>query len=78
MLSLEITMFCGFLFLFGGIPMEQEKLNPNWINRLLDTCEDVGVSKIVIERFIDFYITERSTQDARLATSTKGTKRTSS
>lgn len=56
--------------------MEQEKLNPDWINRLLVTCEEVGVSKIVIERFTDFYITERSIQDAQLTTSTKGTKRT--
>lgn len=58
--------------------MEQEKLNPHWINRLLDTCEEVGVSKIVIERFIDFYITERGMQDAELVTSVKGTKRTTS
>ena len=65
-----------FLY-FGGIPMEQEKLNPNWINRLLDTCEEVGVSKMVIERFIDSYITERGIQDAKLTTSSKGTKRTS-
>ena len=53
--------------------MEQEKLNSDWINRLLNTCEEVGVSKIVIERFTDFYITERSIQDAKLTTSTKGT-----
>lgn len=77
MLSLEIAMFCGFLF-FGGIHTEQEKLNPDWINRLLDTCEEVGVSKIVIERFTNFYITERRIKDAKLATSAKGTKRTTS
>lgn len=47
------------------------------MNRLLDTCEEVGVSKMVIERFIDFYITEGGIQDAKLATSAKGTKRTS-
>lgn len=56
--------------------MKQEKLNPDWINRLLNTCEEVGVSKIVIERFADFYVTERRIHDAKLATSTKGTKRT--
>lgn len=57
--------------------MEQEKLNPDWINRLFDTCEKVGVSKIAIEHFTDFYITERSIQDAQLTKFTKGTKRTS-
>ncbi|MBK3496987.1 hypothetical protein JFL43_19410 [Viridibacillus sp. YIM B01967] len=56
--------------------MEQEKLD--WMKRLLDTCEEVGVSKMVIERFIDFYITDRGIQDAKLDTSTKGTKRISS
>jgi len=45
--------------------MEQEKLD--WIKRLLDTCEEVGVSKMVIERFFDFYLTDtRGIQDAKL------------
>lgn len=56
--------------------MQKEK--PDWMKRLLNSCEEVGVSKIVIERFFDFYLTERRIQDARLATTAKGTKRTSS
>ena len=57
--------------------MEQEKQNPNWISKLLDTCEEVGVSSLVIERFIDFYITKGGIQDAKLDASVKGTKSTS-
>lgn len=75
MLSLEITMFCGLHF-FGGTSMEQRKLDTNWKNRLLDTCEEVGVSKKVIERFFDFYVNERRIQDAKLTTPSKRTQRT--
>ncbi|SCZ11732.1 hypothetical protein SAMN02787079_03012 [Lysinibacillus sp. TC-37] len=56
--------------------MEQKKLDTNWKNRLLDTCEEVGVSKKVIERFFDFYANERRIQDAKLTTSSKRTQRT--
>lgn len=53
--------------------MELEKQDPKWINRLLNNCEDVGVSKIVIERFINFYIAEGGIQNAKLTTTSKRT-----
>lgn len=66
-------MFYG-LFL-GGNSMEREKLNPNWMNRLLDKCEEEGVSKKVSERFIDFYVSERRNQDAKFTEASKRTQR---
>jgi hypothetical protein len=66
-------MFYG-LFL-GGNSMEREKLNSNWMNRLLDKCEEEGVSKKVSERFIDFYVSERRNQDAKFTEASKRTQR---
>ena len=60
---------------------EQKKirteLDPQWLDRILDTCEDVRFTKSVIERFIHYYVPERRKASAKPSTSSSRFKSTS-
>lgn len=60
---------------------EQKKirteLDSQWLDRILDTCEEVGFTKSVVERFIHYYVPERRKTNARPTTSSSRIKSTS-
>ena len=38
--------------------MIKKQLERNWIDSILDSCEDVGISKQIIQRFTEWYLLE--------------------
>lgn len=56
---------------------KKRELNGDWIDRLLDKCEEAGVSKHVIERFVHYYIRQGGDNNAKSNSVTKGTRYTS-
>ncbi|WHX79330.1 hypothetical protein QNH32_01370 [Priestia flexa] len=52
---------------------EKRELNEGWVDRLLDKCEEAGVSKTVIERFVQYYVQQGGENGAKSDSATKGT-----
>ncbi|MEK4974717.1 hypothetical protein NSQ89_20485 [Niallia sp. FSL R7-0648] len=55
---------------------KRKKLDPQWINKVLDCSEEVGVSKAIIERFHYYYIKQRRVDSAKSSQITSRTKST--
>lgn len=66
------------MFIFGGHRMEErKKSDPQWIDKVLGCCEEVGVSKATIERFKLYYANQRrgdSAKSAQITARTQSTK----
>jgi hypothetical protein len=79
----------GFFVYLGGILMEQNteqekepknkhnKLDPQWFNQILMTCQEVGISQTIIERYAYYYLPGRRDTDAKLASPSSRVKSTS-
>jgi hypothetical protein len=59
-------------FLIGGMNDRKHELKNQWLIRILESYEKVGISKPIIERFILFYGKEDSAKNVKLARSPKG------
>lgn len=73
MLSFGITPCAAFFI--GGISISKQKTENQFLNKILKSCEKVGISKTVIERFILFYgkeVSENNVKPARPAERVRG------
>jgi hypothetical protein len=52
----------------------QQNTNNIWINKVLENCEEVGISRTIIERFIQYYMIERRDQSEKLTSASSGFK----
>lgn len=52
----------------------QQNTNNIWINKVLENCEEVGISRTIIERFIQYYMIERRDQSAKFTSASSGFK----
>lgn len=55
---------------------KRKRLDPQWINKVLDCCEEIGVSKATIERFNHYYAKPRRGDHAKSSQITSRTKST--
>lgn len=55
---------------------KRNKLDPQWFNRILMTCEKVGISQPIIERFSNYYLPGRKDINAKSAASSTRVKST--
>lgn len=53
---------------YGGITMHENFSSQKWIERVQANCESLGISKLVIDRFIKFYMPEGRENDAKSTT----------
>lgn len=52
---------------------KKRDLHEDWIDRLLDKCEEAGVSKHVFERFIHYYVRQGGANGAKSDSATERT-----
>ncbi|WP_017436264.1 hypothetical protein [Saccharococcus caldoxylosilyticus] len=52
----------------------QQNTDNIWINKVLENCEKVGISRTIIERFIQYYMIEKRDQSAKLTSASSGFK----
>ncbi len=54
--------------------IKKQELNEGWIDRLLNKCEEVGVSTHVIQRFNYYYVSQGGDHGAKYDSTTEGAK----